>query len=353
LPGVEEKLDYLADLGITAIWLSPFARTHDYHGYSSIDYFAVEERFGGLLALQRLVSAARARRMRLILDFVPNHVHQSHPWFVEAQANPRSPYRDWFYWRPNGGYLKFLNFGELPKLNLDHEAARDAVIRAALYWLDQGLDGFRLDHAMGPSLNFWSEFRRRIKQHRPEAALIGEVWYHGIPPRCLPTLQLPHKRRYCLLDRLGFNVLDSTMREYAGTFDGLLDFTFQKILCDGIARPATMLSDEAIQRQLARHYAHFPRDCRLLPFLDNHDMNRFRFEAGDDLARLRRGLEILLAQTGPPILYYGTEIGMSQAGPVQGDYGDLQARRMMNWSTPDLGLYETCRKLIQQRKSRA
>lgn len=351
LGGVVEKLDYLTDLGITAIWLSPFTRTNDYHGYSVTDHFAVEERFGGMRALRALIAAAHERGMRLIMDFVPNHVHYSHPWFAEAQANPKNAYREWFYWRPKADYLSFLHYSELPKLNLDHAAARDQVIQAACYWLDQGIDGFRLDHVMGPSLNFWAEFRRQIKQHRPDAVLIGEVWYFGIPVRCLPTLQLPRKHRCSLMDRLGFDVLDRAMLEYAELFDGLLDFTFQKILREGVARSTPGRADAALQKQLESHYARFPWECRLLPFLDNHDMNRFLFEAGGDRARLQRGLEILFAQPGPPILYYGTEIGLEQDGPVRGDYGDLQVRRLMNWDQPDLGLHETCRKLIRQRGS--
>ena len=158
------------------------------------------------------------------MDFVPNHVHRDHPWFQEARGNKRSRYRNWFYWRRNGDYLKFLHFPELPKLNLEHPEAREQIILAAQHWLDRGVAGLRLDHAMGPSLGFWREFRRRLKAHSPDAALIGEVAFWGIEPRHLPTLRLPHKRFYLAAQQQGFDTLAPTMAEYAEVFDGVLDF---------------------------------------------------------------------------------------------------------------------------------
>ncbi len=351
LQGVAEKLDYLSDLGINTIWLSPFTRTTAYHGYHITDFLQVERRFGGQKAFQTLVKAARGRGLRLIMDFVPNHVHETHPWFIEARNSKRSRYRHWFYWLPNGDYLKFLDVAELPKLNLDNPEARKEIIKVARHWMDQGMAGFRLDHALGPSLDFWREFRSRLKQHNEEVALIAEVYFWGIQRRFLNTIFLPDKRFYFLAQQLGLDVLDATMKEYAPLFDGLLDFRFQKLLAACVARNKKKTSDAQIQEMLDEHYAGFPDHCALLSFLDNHDMNRFLFEARGDKARLRRALQIQFAQAAPPVIYYGTEIGMGQAGPVRGCHGDLQARRMMAWQHPDRGIFNLCKRLIQQRQS--
>jgi glycosidase len=352
LQGVAEKLDYLEELGITALWLSPFARTASYHGYHTTDFFAVEDHFGGFAGLYKLVRAARARGIRLIMDFVPNHVHETHPWFLDAKNSPHSHYRDWFYWLRHGDYLKFLNFAELPKLNLDHPEARETLIQAAQFWLDQGIDGFRLDHVIGPSLDFWIEFRRRLKEHRSDTVLFGEAYFWGIPPGCLSTLCLPHKWKYLLMQQLGIDVFDATMREYVEVFDGLLDFTFQKILKTEVALARQKQSDAYIQDKLDSHYSRFPEQCALLSFLDNHDMDRFLFNAGGDKARLLRALEIQFKQKSTPILYYGTETGMSQKAPARGYHGDLQVRRMMDWDHPDPQIGRACRNLIQEWKSR-
>jgi glycosidase len=350
LQGVAEKLDYLSNLGITAIWLSPFNKTAAYHGYHVTDYFQVDERFGGRAGLQSLVKGAQRRGIRLIMDFVPNHVHETHPWFQSARKGRSSPYRRWFHWGSSGDYLKFLDVRELPKLNLDFPEARQELIRAARFWMDQGIDGFRLDHALGLSLGFLREFRRQLKQHREDVAVFGEVYFCGIQRPFLASLHLPDKRFYFLAQQLGFDVLDATMKEYAGVFDGLLDFGFQKLLKTHLAASRRKVPDAAIQEMLDRHYSGFPENCCLLSFLDNHDLNRFLFEAHGDRTRLKRALAIQFGQKSPPILYYGTEAGMSQSGPIRGDHGDLQARRMLPWEQSEGALFKTCQQLIAKWK---
>ena len=349
LQGVAEKLDYLLDLGINTIWLSPFNRTTAYHGYHVTDFFTVEERFGGEVGFQRLVKAARSHHIRLIMDFVPNHVHRDHPWFQQARADKTSRYRDWFYWRKNGDYLKYLDVAELPKLNLDHPEARDQMIKVAKHWLDQGIDGFRLDHALGPSIGFWREFRRAVKAQKPEAVLIGEIAFWGIQQQHLATLRLPRKQHHFQIQQLGFDVLQATMREYARVFDGVLDFYFQKVM-ELVAKSRRRIPTALIQEMLDPHYASFPKSCSLLSFLDNHDMDRFLFEAGDSHTRLQQAAEIQFAQPSPPIIYYGTEVGMSQANRISGDHGDLEARRMMIWKDRDQALFKTYQRLIREWK---
>jgi glycosidase len=349
LQGVAEKLDYLSDLGINTIWLSPFTQTVAYHGYHVTDFFRVEKRFGGQNGLQTLVKTARAHGIRLIMDFVPNHVHVTHPWFQEAKRNKRSPYRHWFYWQRNGDYLKFFGVDEMPKLNLDHPEARKEIIRAAKHWMDQGIDGFRLDFALGPSLDFWREFRDQLKRHDKEVALIAEVYFWRIQRQFLPTINLPDKSFYFLAQQLGLDAMSAAMKEYAEVFDGLLDFTFQKLLRVFVANNKRKMSSAQIQEMLDQHYAGFPDDCSLVSFLDNHDMNRFLFEARGDKARLKRAMEIQFAQRCPPVIYYGTELGMSQTAPVRGNYGDLQARRMMTWQSRDRSIFNLYKRLIQKR----
>lgn len=351
LQGVAEKMGYLSDLGINTIWLSPFTDTAAYHGYHITDFFHVEKKFGGQKDFQTLVKAARGHGIRLIMDFVPNHVHDTHPWFLEAKKSKRSRYRKWFYWQRNGDYLKFLDVGELPKLNLDNPEARQEIIKAAKHWMDQGIDAFRLDHALGPSLDFWREFRDRLKHHNGEVALIAEVYFWGIQRQFLNTIYLPDKRFYFLAQQIGFDVLDATMKEYASVFDGLLDFHFQKLLKTFVANNKKKTSNAKIQEMLNQHYAGFPDNCSLLSFLDNHDMNRFLFEASDDKGRLKRAVQIQFAQRYPPVIYYGTEIGMSQTGPVRGPYGDLQARRMMTWQKQDRSIFNIYKRSIQKWKS--
>ncbi len=171
LGGIGERLDYLAALGIDAIWLSPiFTSPMADFGYDVADYCDVDPRFGTLAGLDRLLAEAHARGMRLLLDFVPNHSSDQHPWFVESRAARDSPKRDWYVWRdpaPGGGpptnwqsffggsawrhdaatgqyYLhQFLQ--EQPDLNWRNPDLVEAMLAAMRFWFDRGVDGFRLD----------------------------------------------------------------------------------------------------------------------------------------------------------------------------------------------------------------
>ncbi len=346
LQGVAEKMDYLSDLGVNTVWLSPFNKTTAYHGYHIIDFFKVEERFGGQKGFRELVGAARSHRIRLIMDFVPNHVSVEHPIFQKAIRNRRAPFGRWFYWNKDGSYLRYLGVAGLAKVNLDNKPARKHFIDAAKHWIDEGIAGFRLDHALGPSMDFWREFRETVQAYAPGAPLIGEVLFAGIQRQHLSSIHLPNKRSYLLRQQRGGDVTDATMREYAGVFDGLLDFTFQELLVKHVANRKVPTSRMRIQKLLDKHYAGFPGDCALLSFLDNHDMNRFLFEAKGDKSRLRRAAGIQFSQASPPVIYYGTEIGMSQTGPVAGHGGDIRARRVMAWDKPDWDLFKMYQSLI-------
>lgn len=349
LPGIIESLDYLRRLGVTALWLSPINCTAAYHGYHVTNYEAIEPRFGGLTAFQDLLQAAKPD-LRIVMDWVPNHVHCTHPFFQEARHRPTSRYRDWFYFDRHGRYRCFLDVTELPKLNLDHPPARRYMIQCALQWLDFGVDGFRLDHVLGPSLDFWREFYAAVKRRHPSAFLVGEAVFTGLKQPFLKTLELPRKHAYFRAYAQGKPVTPAVMREYVEVFDGLLDFEFQRLLKRHLAHAHRPPSIRHVQALLDAHYASFPAGFSLPSFLDNHDMNRFLFEARGRRTRLRKAAEIQFRQKQPPIIYYGTEAGLSQLRSAKGHHGDLQARQMMPWKNLDRELLQFYADLIRQRK---
>ena len=194
LRAITEKLPYLEELGIDTLWLSPFCKTSAYHGYHVTDFFEVEPRFGTRDDLRQLIGSGHTVGIRIIADFVPNHCGRSHPFFQEAIRDRRSRYFSWFsFTRWPDDYLCFLDVKELPKLNLNCPEAHDHVVKAAKHWLSLGLDGFRLDHVIGPSHDFWKFFRREIKRDYPATVLIGEAWLEGIDRRHLKTLHIDRK----------------------------------------------------------------------------------------------------------------------------------------------------------------
>ena len=176
--GVRDKLDYLAELGINCLWLSPTWRSPSSHGYDVADYDRIEPRLGGDEALQAVVDGAHQRGIRILLDLVANHLSNEHPIFRDAFANPSSPYRDWFTFGEKypHGYRCFFNVKSMPELNLEVPAARDWMINVAAKQLQTfGVDGFRLDVAAGAGPNFWTHCRPRLRAIKPDCFLVGEI----------------------------------------------------------------------------------------------------------------------------------------------------------------------------------
>ena len=171
LNGIAARLDHFVDLGVDAVWISPIypSPMADF-GYDVSDYSGIHPLFGDLEDFDRLVEAAHARGLKIILDFVPNHTSDQHPWFIESRASRKSPKRDWYIWRdgkPDGGppnnwvsefggsawtweqttgqyyYHAFLK--EQPDLNWRNADVRAAMLGTLRFWLDRGVDGFRVD----------------------------------------------------------------------------------------------------------------------------------------------------------------------------------------------------------------
>jgi glycosidase len=351
IKGIIEKLDYLLDLGVNTLWLSPFYETSAYHGYHITDFMKVDPRFGRLEDVEELVKAVHHNGMRIIADFVPNHCSNQHPFFLEAVANKNSKYFNWFFFNKwPQDYLCFLDVKELPKFNLDYPETRDHIIKAAKYWLSVGFDGFRLDHVIGPKHSFWKYFREEIKVAYPRAVLIGEAWLEGICFKHLRTIQI---RKKFLRWLFGISQ-DRLQKEYYGELDGILDFRFRDLMKNHIAQRRITGKNKKLQSILIRHFARYPEDYFLLTFLDNHDMNRFMFECNNDIEKLKTAATIQFEFEQPVIIYYGTEIGMTHDRPVVVNelHSDLKVRQPMTWDNPNAEIFNFFKELIKNRKKR-
>ena len=171
LEGLISKLDYIQELGVDAIWLSPIYPTPDADfGYDVADYMGIDPKFGSLEVFDRLIKEAHARGLRIVMDLVLNHSSDQHPWFLESKKSKDNPYRDWYIWKdakpdgsePNnwhaifGGkgwewdentqqYYFHMFYKEQPDLNWRNPEVRKAILDVWRFWLDRGVDGFRLD----------------------------------------------------------------------------------------------------------------------------------------------------------------------------------------------------------------
>ena len=305
LRGIVEKLDYIAELGFDCIWLNPFFPDETYHGYHASDYFSVNPRLGTKKDIKELVDQAHDREMRVVLDFVANHWGRTHPTFQAASADQTSEYYDWYLWNqwPHD-YETFFSVKDLPAVNVENPDAREHLLEAARYWLvDFDFDGFRLDYALGPSHDFWTDFRAVVQQSKPEVWIFGEV------------VETPE-----------------TQLRYWGRLHGCLDFVLQQAL----RRTFAFLEMSVVEFDafLQKHEAFYPPEFSRPSFLDNHDANRFLWLVGGDQRKLKLAALCQFTLTGPPIVYYGTEVGLSQNRDMVAETGRHemeQARLPMLW----------------------
>ena len=326
LQGIIDALPYLADLGVTCLWLSPIHQAETYHRYDGMDFNTVDPRLGTNEDVKELTQRAHAQGIRVILDFVPSHVSWHHPAFLEAQQDRDAETADWFTfyaWPDN--YRCFLGLvPSLPSFSTDSWGARRYIFESAIMWLkDYDVDGFRLDHAIGHSMDFWTEFRQATRAVAPESITVGEV-----------------------------TDTPDSMARFHGKLDGLLDFPLASAL-----RHTFGIKDWNVQRfdTFLYNYEQFMTQApERVSFLDNHDMNRFLFVANQDIQRLKMAALCQFTLTATPVIYYGTEIGMSHSVDIgAGVGGDALARQDMSWAPGEwnqelLSFYKT---LIQMRKA--
>ncbi len=319
LLGVVEHLDYLADLGITAIYFNPIFQSASNHRYHTHDYYRVDPMLGGNAALRELLDAAHGRGIRVVLDGVFNHASRGFFQFNDILENgPESAYLDWFTvedWplRPYGSkqpnYRCWWGNPALPKFNTDTPAVREFLWEVGRYWIEFGIDGWRLDV---PSEidddEFWREFRRRVRAANPEAYIVGEIWDEA--DRWLQGDQFDGVMNYGVARAaLGFFAAATFDRDY---------------------RPGGFRLHEMGARQFVREierlikrYA-WPITLAQLNLLDSHDTARFLTQANGDRSALELAILLLMTIPGAPCIYYGTEIGMT-GGP------DPDCRRAFPW----------------------
>ncbi len=371
LGGLVERIDYLAGIGVSTLWLMPFHPTPDRDdGYDITDFYGVDPRLGSLGQFVEVVRTARDRGMRVIIDLVVNHTSVEHPWFQAARSDPASPYRDWYVWvdeRPEDTQLAEVFPGEQggvwtydrkakqyylhrfmphqPDLNVANPDVREEIARIMGFWLQLGVSGFRVDAvpflleldgiADAPAVDphrYLKDLRAFLQRRQGDAILLGEV---NLPPE--------------------------QQRQFFGDEDGdelnlVFNFTVMQRIYLALARGEAAPVEEALHA-----LPPVPFDSQWATFLRNHDeltLDRLTdaerkevFEAfgpeedmqiygrglrrrlppmlGGDPARLRMAYSLLFSLPGTPVLFYGEEIGMGEN--LQAD-GREAVRTPMQWS---------------------
>jgi cyclomaltodextrinase / maltogenic alpha-amylase / neopullulanase len=307
LQGIIEKIPFIKSMGFNTIWLTPFFASPTHHGYDTSDYYQIHPRLGSMEDFLELLIVAHQHQIRVMLDFVANHCSSEHPFFRDAVVNPESPYHEYFVWKKWPDYECFYNVRTMPKLNLSYGSpAREYLLNCAQYWLEKGVDGFRLDYAHGPEQDFWVDFRRTCAAVNPKVWTFAEI----VQP---PDVQA----------------------SYADGVGGVLDFLACQALRLTFGQQEWSL--EKFAAFIQTHFEYFPKDFSLPAFLDNHDMNRFLVTTEQSKKLLKLALFVLYTLPGPPIVYYGTEVPLSQRQSIhtKGAQGFDEARLPMEWDAVD------------------
>ena len=282
--GIVEKLDYLKDLGINALWLSPINKSpHGDFGYAVVDYFAVNPDYGTKDDFKTVVQEAHARGIRVLLDFVPNHTSAEHPYFQDAQANgTESPYYNFYDRDKSGAPTYYFDWKHLPNLNYSNPEVERFMLEAFSYWVREfDVDGFRVDACWGVKErkpDFWPRWRAELQRIKPDLLLLAEA---------------SARDAYYFTDG----------------FDAAYDWTAQlgKWAWQIVWDSRTLLIYN-LNAALTNNGQGFHPDALIFRFLNNNDTGtRFITTYGEDMTRVAAAL--LLTLPGIPCVYTGDEIG--------------------------------------------
>lgn len=342
--GLTQKLDYLndgdpkttTDLGVTGIWLMPINPSPSYHKYDVTDYLGIDSDYGTMEDFEQFLAKAKENGIKVIMDLVLNHTSSQHPWFLSAkeslskdnselafdenspQYNPCCDYYVIGKDSVNGKYEKLVDdwvyeaeFWEgMPDLNLDNEEVRQEIIDISKFWLDKGVDGFRLDAVIhyyneNTELNiqFMDWYMKELRKIKPDVYVVGEAWTSSGVINDLYKSEISSLFNFSFSGGTGIiipsvlNSKGSTISKYLATWDEKIHETYPNAI-----------------------------DCL---FLSNHDNARSAGALGTNLINEKMAAAVYILAPGNPFIYYGEEIGMKGSGK------DENKRQPMVWSVND------------------
>ncbi len=343
LPGIISKLEYLKELGINVIYMTPFFKSNSSHKYDIIDYFEIDPHFGTKEDFKELVDKAHGFGMKVFLDAVFNHSATDFFAFRDVVENEeKSKYKDWFFIKKFPIDMKKISYAEqnatsedwyildgeevlsyecfgyysiMPKLDTNNPELQDYLINVGKYWIKEfNVDGWRLDVSNEISHTFWRKFRQQVKALNKDALIIGEIWDNGEP----------------------------WLR--GDQFDGAMNYGLTQAVKDHFAR--NIIDKETfrvrINKLLMRNTD--TANSAMLNLLDSHDTERMLTSLKENEDKMIMCLGIVYTFIGIPMIYYGTEIGMTGEN-------DPGCRKCMIWDSNKWNkkIFETVKKLIKIR----
>ena len=322
LKGVTSRLEYLHDLGITAIYFNPIFKSPTDHKYNIDDYYEIDEDFGTKEDFRELCDKAHSMGIRIMLDMVLNHSGIFFPPFVDVMKNgEKSKYRDWYMINKfpvtldkstrDGRFYSFAFTQFMPKLNTNNPEVMDYFADVCRYWVREfGVDGLRFDVANEVSHKFLKLIRDRVKAVNPDAYLLAEIWH------------------------------DSTPWLRGDEFDAIMNYPLTETISGFWLNPK--LKQKELEQGINRCRVMYPEQSARVMFnlLDSHDTERLYYRCGHNEDVFFQQLTLLFSLYGSPCIYYGTEIMLDGAH-------DPDCRRCMPWDEIDSGKYDGIREQVK------
>lgn len=293
LYGIFEKLDYLQELGITGLYLTPIFKSPTVHKYDTTDYFEIDESFGDKEIFKKLVNEVHRRGMKIMLDAVFNHIGDEHKFWKDVLKNQEeSKYKDYFHIRKfpvdEKKEEKDLNFdtfayaSNMPKWNTENPEVRKYLINVAKYWIEEfDIDGWRLDVANEVSFDFWRDFSNEVRSIKKDFYVLGEIWFN------------------------------SAKWINPGYFDAVMNYTIGFPIKEMFLEEK--IDSETMTKKLFTSMMKYSDMHNKVGFnlIDSHDTERVLYSAKGDKQKVKNAFTFMFLLKGSPMLYYGTEIGLN------------------------------------------
>lgn len=303
LQGIIDKLDYIEDLGVNVLYLTPVFLSSSNHKYNTADYFKIDDTFGDIEKAKELVEKCHERGIKVLFDAVFNHSGDDFFAFKDVcEKGEKSRYKDWFCIkefpvdRENINYITFANnIRTMPKLNTENKEVVDYLLKVAVYWIEEvHIDGWRLDVCDEVDHAFWREFRKAVKRANPNALIIGEIMHEASP--WLRGEQL----------------------------DGIMNYPIKHLCTDFFAK--RIIKAEEFDNGLALNRVIYMKkiERNMFNLIGSHDTARFLTECGEKTERLKLAAAFQYTYIGMPYIYYGDEVGI-----IGGN--DPECRKCMVW----------------------
>ncbi|MEK3953567.1 glycoside hydrolase family 13 protein [Psychrobacillus sp. FSL K6-1464] len=301
--GVTAHLDHLTDIGVNGIYFTPVFEASSNHKYDTIDYMEIDPQFGDADALKELITQCHSRGIKVMLDAVFNHSGYYFPPFQDVLKNGESsPYKDWFHIhsfpvlggeKPN--YEAFGFVDSMPKLNTANPEVKKYLLEVGIYWINEfDIDGWRLDVANEVDQPFWREFRKTVKEAKPDVYILGEIWHDSMP----------------------------WLR--GDQFDAVMNYPFKTNVLNLLAKNS--INSKQFAENMSKVYYSYPKTVFDFTFnlVGSHDTARILTECNDNINITKQVFTILLTFMGTPCIYYGDEIGLTGGQ-------DPGCRECMDW----------------------